>query len=105
MLTIVLVIIAFMVLYVGAELTLWGAEKLGKALSLSPLLIGLLFVGFGTSLPELFVSHLAVFNQEPQMAIGNLLGSNIGNIFLILGITTLLVSLNLDDQHVFQQFS
>ncbi len=97
------IILSFVLLYVGAELTLWASEKIGKALRLSPLLIGLLFVGFGTSLPEMFVSHIAMFNNGPEMAIGNLIGSNIGNLFLILGITGLLVPLCLKNKEIFKQ--
>lgn len=91
-----LLIISLTILYLGAELTLSSAEKVGRSLGLSPLLIGLLIIGFGTSLPELFVSHLACIRNESNIALGNIVGSNIANLFLILGMAGILVPLNLD---------
>lgn len=80
------IIAAIVVLYFGAELTLEAAEKVGKRLGLSPLTIGMLLVGFGTSLPELFVGHIAGMRGQPGIAMGSLIGSNIANTFLILGV-------------------
>ena len=56
--------LSFVILYYGAEFVLSSAEKTGKALGLSPLVIGLVIVGFGTSLPELFVSQMASFKKS-----------------------------------------
>lgn len=80
-------------LYYGAEFALDSAEKVGKSFGLSPLVIGLLIVGFGTSLPELFVSQLASWREQYPLALGNIIGSNIANIFLILGISSILAPL------------
>ena len=85
-------------LYFGAEISLDSAEKVGKSWRMSPLLIGLFIVGFGTSLPEFFVSQLASFRGHPEMAIGNIVGSNIANIYLILGVSTLIVPMSLSDK-------
>lgn len=78
--------VSIVVLYFGAELTLDAAEKVGKRLGLSPLTIGMLLVGFGTSLPEFFVGHIAGMRGQPGIAMGSLIGSNIANMFLILGV-------------------
>jgi cation:H+ antiporter len=80
------ILAAIIVLYFGADMTLEAAEKVGKKLSFSPLVIGMLLVGFGTSLPEFFVGHIAGVQGEAGIAMGSLLGSNIANMFLILGI-------------------
>jgi cation:H+ antiporter len=80
------ILAAIIVLYFGADMTLEAAEKFGKKLGLSPLVIGMLLVGFGTSLPEFFVGHIASSKGETGIAMGSLLGSNIANMFLILGV-------------------
>ena len=76
-------------LYLGAELVLESGEKIGRHFKLSPLMVGLLLIGFGTSLPELFVGHLACLKGEAEIALGNIVGSNITNLFLIMGIAGL----------------
>lgn len=93
LLSIVLVIASIFLLYFGAEFSLDSAEKIGKKLGLSPLIIGMVLIGFGTSLPEFFVSHIAMFEKKEVMAVGSLVGSNIANLFLILGVSALLVNL------------
>lgn len=82
-------------LYLGAELALEASEKIGKYIGLSPLIIGLLIVDFSTSLPEFFVTQLAAYEGYPDIAIGNIIGSNIANLFLIMGIAGLMVPLQL----------
>ena len=91
-------------LYFGAELSLESSEKVGKSWRLSPLLIGMFIVGFGTSLPELFVSQLACLRGIPSMAIGNIIGSNIANIFLILGVSSIIYALGLEGKEINKQF-
>ncbi|MBU2959886.1 calcium/sodium antiporter [Citreicella sp. C3M06] len=76
-------------LFVGGEALVRGAVAIAQRLSLPPLLIGLTVVGFGTSMPELLVSLQAALKGAPDIAIGNIIGSNIANILLILGITAL----------------
>ncbi len=86
-------IISLIVLYFGAEITLSASEKVGKSFGLSPLAIGLLLVGMGTSLPEFFVSQIAAIDGQDSLALGNLLGSNLANVFLVLAIGSLFVPL------------
>lgn len=88
-----LLIISLVILYFGAEWVLEGAEKIGLFLGFSPLVIGLVIVGFGTSLPEFFVSHLAGLRATPEIALGNIIGSNIANLFLVLGVAGLMARL------------
>jgi cation:H+ antiporter len=80
-------------LTVGGEALIRGSLAAAKRLGVSPLLSGLVIVGFGTSAPELVVSVNAALNQQPDIAIGNVVGSNIGNILLILGICALITPL------------
>ncbi|MGK0367729.1 MAG: cation:H+ antiporter [Thermoproteota archaeon] len=91
----ILLTLSFIFLYFGAEFSLDGAEKIGKKMGMSPLVIGMLLVGIGTSLPEFFVSHIASVQGSYDIALGGLIGSNIANIFLILGISALIVPLGL----------
>jgi cation:H+ antiporter len=98
-----ILILAIFFLYLGAELTLESSEKIGKHFGLSPLVIGLLIVGFGTSLPEFFVSQLATYRGHPEIALGNIIGSNIANIFLIMGVASLLVPLHLNRKEITRQ--
>lgn len=67
-----------------------GASAMAKRFGVPALLIGMLIIGFGTSLPELMVSAQSAYEGKPGLAIGNAYGSNIGNIALILGLTALL---------------
>ncbi|MDY0131930.1 MAG: calcium/sodium antiporter [Desulforegulaceae bacterium] len=90
-------ITALAALFLGLILLLWGADKfvegasgVAEYLGVSPFLIGILIVGFGTSAPELVVSFTAALNKSTSIAIGNAYGSNIVNIGLILGITALI---------------
>lgn len=92
-----LLIIAIIVLFFGAEFSLDSSEKVGKKLGLSPLVIGMLLVGFGTSLPEFFVGHIAALKGSIGIAVGTLVGSNIANMFLILGVCGLFTQLRVSD--------
>lgn len=76
-------------LFFGGESLVKGASGLAVRLGLPPLLIGLTVVGFGTSMPELLVSVDAALRGVPGIAIGNVVGSNIANILLILGLSAL----------------
>ncbi|SIN98385.1 calcium/sodium antiporter [Vannielia litorea] len=77
-------------LILGGEVLLRGAIALSLRLGLSPLFIGLTVVGFGTSTPELFTSLQATFSGAPDIALGNVIGSNIANSLLILGAAALM---------------
>lgn len=87
LLTYILFIVGFAALIKGAGLLVDGASSLAKRLGVSALMIGLTIVAFGTSTPELIVNIFASLKGNSDIAIGNILGSNIANILLILGIS------------------
>lgn len=89
MLSIVAILSGFVLLLVSADRFVEGSAAAARHLGLSPLLIGVLVVGFGTSAPEMVVSALAAWGGNPVLALGNAFGSNIVNTGLILGITAL----------------
>jgi cation:H+ antiporter len=76
-------------LLIGGELLVRGAVRVASQLGVSPLIIGLTLVGFGTSTPELVTSVQAAMNGSPGIAFGNIVGSNIANLLLILGASAL----------------
>ncbi len=84
----------FSLLVWGAERFVMGAASTARLLGVSPLLIGLTIVGFGTSAPEILVSLMASLNGNTGLAVGNAIGSNITNVALILGATAVLVPLS-----------
>lgn len=77
-------------LITGGEVLVRGAADTARRLSMSPFVIGMLIVGFGTSLPELLVSVRAALSGAPEIALGNVIGSNVANVLLILGIPAFL---------------
>ncbi|MDG6896792.1 calcium/sodium antiporter [Actinobacillus delphinicola] len=84
-------LIAGLVILVGsADYFVKGASSIAKTMGMSPLLIGILIIGFGTSAPEMIVSAISSLNGSPTVALGNAYGSIITNIGLILGITALI---------------
>lgn len=91
--TIILFIVGFIILVKGADMLVSGASSLATRLGVSSLVIGLTIVAFGTSAPELIVNLLASFQGNTDIAIGNILGSNIVNILLILGICAVMYPL------------
>src|SRR5690606_26276386 len=93
-----LLITGLVVLIIGGEFLVRGAVGIAKLLHLSPLIIGLTVVSFGTSAPELIVSVQAALDGSPGIAIGNVMGSNIANIALVLGITVLIFPIIVDRQ-------
>ncbi|MGM0788423.1 MAG: sodium:calcium antiporter, partial [Thermodesulfobacteriota bacterium] len=88
-----LLIIGFVFLVKGAEFLVEGAGSIARKMRISDLAAGLTIVAFGTSAPELFVNISASINGNTGMAIGNVLGSNIANILLILGISAIIYPL------------
>ncbi|MCY1705657.1 calcium/sodium antiporter [Pannonibacter sp. SL95] len=89
-LDIVFLLVGLVLLFAGGEGLVRGAVALAARLGMSPLLIGLTVVGFGTSMPELVVSLKAAFAGSPDIAVGNVVGSNTANILLILGIAAVI---------------
>jgi cation:H+ antiporter len=92
----VLVLLGLVALYLGAELLVRHASALARALGASPLLIGLTVVAFGTSMPEMFASVASGLRGQPEIAFANVVGSNIANVGLILGLTALVYPLVAD---------
>ncbi|HEI8867100.1 calcium/sodium antiporter [Serratia sp. AKBS12] len=89
-LAIALLIVGLFLLVYGADRLVYGAAVISRSLGVPPLIIGMTIVGIGTSLPELIVSVTAALNGQIDMAVGNVLGSNITNILLILGVAALI---------------
>lgn len=89
-------ILGFALLVAGGEALVRGAVSVASRFGVSPLLIGLTLVGFGTSTPELVTSLQAAFGGFPGIAIGNVVGSNIANILLILGVAAVIMPLAID---------
>ncbi|MAA76508.1 MAG: sodium:calcium antiporter [Rhodobiaceae bacterium] len=87
---ILLVLGGFILLGGGGEGLVSGAVSLAKRLKVPPLIIGLTIIAFGTSAPELTVSIQAAFQGQPDIAIGNIIGSNISNMLLVLGVSALI---------------
>ena len=85
-----LIVLGLVALVGGAELLVRGSVSVARSLRVSPLIIGLTIVGFGTSTPELSASIGAALKGAPGIAVGNVVGSNIANILLILGIAALI---------------
>lgn len=96
MMTYVLLVAGLALLAIGGEVLVRGATQAARMLGVSPLLIGLTLVGFGTSTPELVTSLTAAFEGSPGIAIGNVVGSNTANILFILGLTALIMPLAVD---------
>lgn len=88
-LDIVMLVVAIAGVVKGADWFLNSAEKVGVSIGLPPFILGVILVGFGTSLPELSTSIAAVVDGVNDVSIANIAGSNIANIFLILGIATI----------------
>jgi cation:H+ antiporter len=83
----ILLVIGFVLLLKGADLLVSGAAALANRCGISELIIGLTIISLGTSMPELIVNVMASLKGSSDMAIGNVLGSNIANLLLILGVT------------------
>ena len=92
------VVVGLAMLVVGGELVVRGASGLALAFGISPIVVGLTVVAFGTSSPELAVSLGATLGGDPDVAIGNVVGSNIYNILLVLGLATLVRPLIVQQQ-------
>ena len=87
------IIAGLTILVWGADRFVMGAAALARNLGVPPLLIGLTIVGLGTSAPEILVSAVAALQGNPELAVGNAIGSNVANIGLILGVTALVTPL------------
>lgn len=90
---VVLLVAGLLALFAGGELLIRGATRLAAAAGIPPLIVGLTVVAFGTSAPELAVTLQAALNGQTDLVIGNVVGSNIANILLILGVAALITPL------------
>ena len=98
--TLILFIIGLCILIAGAELLVRGASRLAVSMGISPLVVGLTVVALATSSPELAVSLGAAFSGQADIALGNVVGSNILNVLFILGISALIGALVVAQQLV-----
>jgi len=89
-LTIIKLVAGFVLLFLGGEVLVRGSVSLARRLGVTPFLIGATVIAFGTSAPELVVSLKAAFDDAMGIALGNIVGSNIANLFLILGMSALI---------------
>jgi cation:H+ antiporter len=96
-------VIGFVALIKGADLLIDGASAIAKRLRISNLVIGLTIVAFGTSAPELLVNVVAGLNGSADLAVGNVVGSNISNILLILGVAGLIYPLRIGHGTVWKE--
>lgn len=99
-LTFILFVLGLGLLISGAELLVRGASRLAVSVGISPLVVGLTVVAFGTSSPELAVSVKAAFDGVSDIAMGNVVGSNIVNILVVLGISAMVAPLTVQRQIV-----
>ena len=93
MITAIELIVGFLFLFKGGELVVQSASNIAKKLNVNDYIIGLTLVAFGTSLPELVINVIASINNKPDIVMGNIIGSNIANTCLILGIACLIYPL------------
>ena len=88
---ILLFMVGAVLLYYGAEFLILGSKSIASKFKIPPIVVGITLVAFGTSLPELIVSIIAILKGESGMVIGNIVGSNIANIGLVLAVTAIFV--------------
>jgi len=103
LLAIVLFLVGLAILILGAEGLVRGAASLAKRMGIQEIVIGLTIVAFGTSAPELIVNLVAAFKGAADIAIGNIVGSNIANILLILGIAAIIYPLKVKHNTVWKE--
>ena len=96
--TLILFAAGLIILILGAEALVRGSSRLASTVGVSPLIVGLTVVAFGTSSPELAVSVIASINNQADISIGNVVGSNIFNVLFILGISAVIVPLAVSRQ-------
>ena len=90
-------------LVVGADWLVKGAASLARRLGVKPIVIGLTVIAFGTSAPELVVNLLSAWNGSPDLALGNIFGSNLANLLLILGLTAVMATIKIPEGTVWRE--
>ncbi|MDH3701101.1 MAG: sodium:calcium antiporter, partial [Alphaproteobacteria bacterium] len=91
-----LIPVGFALLFIGGDALVRGAVGIARRYGVSPMMIGATVVAYGTTSPELFVSMDAAFKDAPGIAVGNVVGSNICNFILILGVSALIWPISLE---------
>jgi len=91
--SVILIVVGFAMLIYGANLLVDGSSNVAKKFHIPEIIIGLTIVSIGTSMPELFVSITSALDGFPDMAIGNVIGSNVANLLLILGMSSIVNSI------------
>jgi len=103
MLTYILFFIGFFILIKGADMLVDGSVSLARRFNISDIVIGLTIVSFGTSAPELVVNLIASFKGNSEIAIGNVIGSNIANVLFILGISAMIFPLSVKKNTTYRE--
>jgi cation:H+ antiporter len=103
MLVYILFLLGFIFLIKGADVLVKGSTIIARKLNVSDMVIGLTIVSFGTSMPELIVSLISAINGNSDLAIGNILGSNVANILLILGVAATITRLPIQNNTVLSE--
>ena len=98
LLYIILIIVGFALLIVGADFLVDGASGIAKKFHIPEIIIGLTIVSIGTSMPELFVSITSAIDGYSDMALGNVIGSNLCNLLLILGLSSLIKPVDFQEE-------
>jgi len=98
--SLIILIVGGFFLYLGSEWFISGAIELASFFGVSERIIGITVVSIGTSVPELVTSMVAIYNKEKSISLGNLLGSNIFNVFAVLGITSIVTPLFVSDTNI-----
>lgn len=96
----ILLIVGLAVLILGGELLVRGASRIALRLKMSPLVVGVTIVAFGTSAPELLISVQAALAGSPDITMGNVIGSNICNLALVLGVTALIAPIPVNSDSI-----
>lgn len=91
----ILLIVGLVLILLGADALVNGASAVARKYGISEFVVGLTIVGIGTSAPELIVSAISAINGSSDIAIGNVVGSNISNVFMILGVTAIIAPITL----------
>ena len=99
--SILILVVGLVGIVIGGDLSVEGAKEIARAFGLSEALIGLTIVAFGKSLPELVTSIIAARKGESDIAVGNVIGSNIFNIFFILGVSATILPMNVSSTYLY----
>lgn len=101
----IILIVGFALLIKGADIFVGGASAVAKKLGIPPVIVGLTIVSIGTSAPELAVSIISALKGNNEIAIGNVLGSNLFNILMVLGVTTMVLPMIVKKEKIKADFS